>query len=516
MQSEDTRKDLPEHRRLATSGEESNTSLSKRPISEPSFLCPGQSQPVTRAVHLARLNAAWSVCDECEWRHHSEGLATSTIEQTERIRDHRVDGLRRTEFGIRGPYINALNRSVAADFARVFCSCFADSDLFGTSRTDHACEEALQRRATAMLRTLQSPADPKSPESSLLTVPVMDEIAPIAIGYDSRHSSPDLFAGTLAAVREFGIPVLDIGRCTTASLQAFVRSDESCCGSLIVTGAGMPPSWNGIDAMDAEGDPVPVVWKDFSIRLHHVASHETSTLAATERTISRDDQANEDSAVDEMLRRIRGELTRSTASDDAFTQKTPTITQPGQAMSRQLRIDLPEQEIRQRWMRRLRRESGSHHVVAFEQTYREGLLRWYPSRGESRILVRSDDEMIHERIEWLRAQTGLELICRGFKDDADIPACRFSMVIEEDDRNFQLAGRRGELISSERLALMINRAIQSAASHVTAHADDVTGRFWLSDSARSGARLMTDRIRDSLVVLGLVARLTEAAQINFG
>lgn len=509
-------KPQPANRPPMTLGDEQSVS-SQRPNGEPSFLCPGQSQPVTRAVHLARLNAAWSVCDDCEWRHHSEGLATSTIEQTERIRDHRADGLRRTEFGIRGPYINALTRSVAADFARIFCSCFSDSDMFGTNRAvDLRSQEEVQRRTSAMMLASRHSTDSGTLEPSLMTAPLLNEIAPIAIGYDSRSSSPDLFAGTLDAVREFGIAVFDIGRCTTASIQAFMRSEDSCCGSLLVTGSGMPASWNGIDAMDAEGDPVPVIWKNFSIRLHHVATGDIESVEAAQRSIRRDEQATEDSAVDEMLRRIRGELSRAATSDMASPESLVSGQRHRSPGARQLRIDFPDPEIRQRWTRRLRRESGAHQVIAFEQSYREGLLRWYPSHGESRIVIRSDDELIHERVEWLRSQTGLELICRGTKDDADIPACRFSIWIHEDDRDFQISGRRGDVISSDRLAMMINRAIQSGASHVTAHADDITGRFWLSDSVRSGARLITDRIRDALVVLGLMAKLIETGHMNLG
>jgi hypothetical protein len=278
----------------------------------------------------------------------------------------------------------------------------------------------------------------------------------------------------------------------------------------------MPTSWNGIDAMDAEGDPVPVVWKDFSVRLHHFASIEANEVESSKRSIPRDGSTNEDSAVDEMLRRIRGELSHAAWSDETTLGSSSSGHPRGHAASMQLRIDLPAPEIRQRWMRRLRRESGTHEVVAFEQSYRQSLLRWYPQQGESRILVRSDDELIHDRIEWLRAQTGLELICRGTKDEADIPACRFSMLIHEDDRDFELCGRRGDAISSERLAGVINRAIQSGASHVTAHADDVSGRFWLSDSARSGSRLVTDRIRDSLITLGLIANLLESGKLNLG
>ncbi len=75
--------------------------------------------PGDNAIHLARLNVAWAGCDHCEWRFDAEGLAERTVVETGRIRSHRIDGIRRTEFGIRGQYINDLDRQTAADLTRV-------------------------------------------------------------------------------------------------------------------------------------------------------------------------------------------------------------------------------------------------------------------------------------------------------------------------------------------------------------------------------------------------------------
>ena len=94
-----------------------------QPVSGSPFVCPGSSAAISRSIHLARLNAAWPGCDQCEWRFDSEGLAERTVQETDRIRSHRIDGIRRTEFGIRGQYINDLDRQTAADLTRIFCAC---------------------------------------------------------------------------------------------------------------------------------------------------------------------------------------------------------------------------------------------------------------------------------------------------------------------------------------------------------------------------------------------------------
>ena len=67
----------------------------------------------------------------------------------------------------------------------------------------------------------------------------------------------------------------------------------------------------------------------------------------------------------------------------------------------------------------------------------------------------------------------------------------------------------GHSVSSERLAVVLNRAMHTQSSHITAHADVASNRFWLTDAARSGARRSTESIRDALATLGLITRLME-------
>jgi hypothetical protein len=38
-----------------------------------------------------------------------------------------------------------------------------------------------------------------------------------------------------------------------------------------VTGAGCAPAWAGLDVFDSSGEAIPVVWKDFGIRLYQAA-----------------------------------------------------------------------------------------------------------------------------------------------------------------------------------------------------------------------------------------------------
>ncbi len=413
-----------------------------QPVSGSPFVCPGSNTAISRSIHLARLNAAWPGCDQCEWRFDSEGLAERTVQETNRIRSQRIDGIRRTEFGIRGPYINDLDRQTAGDLTRIFSACLHER----LSYNDPGIGER---------RGVNLPAQTSNLESEN-TSATFQSIAPVIVGYDGRSSSVDLAIGVVAASREFGLPVIDIGRCTAASIQEAARSFRECCGAMIVTGAGSPNSWAGLDVFDRSGDTVPVVWKDVGVQLEHVSS-----------------------------------------DAGAF-----------------LKLQLPDATTRARLARRLTRQSGAHNVVSFEDQYRDWLLRWYPRQSALRILVRTDDDLIQHRTAWISKVTGLEIICRSPHDSSIPPHVAMTMTVPEDDRQFQIVNAAHQPVSADRLALMLNRAMHRQSVHVTAHADAASSRFWISDSARFGSPGSAESIHDALATLGLVSRLVESKRLN--
>ena len=460
------------------------------------FLCPGSSQPVTRAIHLARLNAAWPECDQCEWRHDTEGLAEKTVATTERIRDQRSTGIQRTEFGIRGQYINDLDRRTSSELARLFCFCLNDNQKPRESSETFGASSSEQWPPTSIGLRTKGAAEQTPPVVNVSLV----RLSPLVVGYDGRNSSPDIFVGVSAAAREFGLPILDIGRCTAASLQEAARSQLDCCGAMFVTGAGSPVSWTGLDVLDTAGDPIPVVWKDFGVGLQHVSAEVGGFAKEGSSTGSVPDDR-----LTEMLHRMRFENLPEQKREAPFRS--------------QLRLLLPPSEQRSAWMARLSRHSGTHQVLDFEPSYRQWLSRWYPEKQSLRIQVRSDDALIQQRVAWLADHTELELIGRSVHDQTSIPACQITITIEEDDRCFTIENAFGQKISADRLAAMINVAIHSQASHVTAHTDHASGRFWLADSGRkdSGQRdavRSTEHVRDALAVLGLLCRLMLAGRMN--
>lgn len=127
---------------------------------------------------------------------------------------------------------------------------------------------------------------------------------------------------------------------------------------------------------------------------------------------------------------------------------------------------------------------SAHDVLNFEDRYRDWLLRWYPKQSGLRIVVRTDDVLLEQRLAGISQTTGLEIICRGTHDLAVTPNVALTMLIPEDDRQFHVLNTHGQPVNSERLALALNRAMHTQSSHLTAHADAASNRFWLTDDAQ--------------------------------
>ncbi|MFN9970665.1 MAG: hypothetical protein ACK58T_12270, partial [Phycisphaerae bacterium] len=97
----------------------------------------------------------------------------------------------------------------------------------------------------------------------------------LVAGYDGRNCSPDIFVGVITAITEYGLPVLDIGCTTHASLLEAIRSFPEAAGGIIVTGAGTRTSFTGFDVFDRQGGSVPVSWQNEGFELRSVtADHE--------------------------------------------------------------------------------------------------------------------------------------------------------------------------------------------------------------------------------------------------
>lgn len=397
------------------------------------FICPGSTSGITRSVHLARLHSGWPVCDQCEFRRHTEGLSEQAVGEIHRVRELRRDGLERSEFGVRGPWMNVLDRGLAERLAEVFCLC-------------------LQRAG-------KSVGEPAAAAAGTEVELRRESLRAIVIGYDCRSFSQDLFAGVTEAVSRLGFPVFDAGRTTAAALHEAVRRTSGVLGGVWVTGAGCAPAWAGLDVFDSTGEAIPVVWKDFGIRLYQ-------------------------------------------AAEIAFDGSPG----PGQSVGR-LRLDvagLPETG------RRLSRSSGVISWLNVEDSYRRWLSAWYTGTADRSLVIVSDDPLIRQRVEWLNDQRAASLVFRD-RQSSEASVASIQVQTADDDRFFVIQDAEGRVYPADLLAQRLNRLLGSEFGQLTVHADAVTGRIWLTDAvlptAGSGRVTSVERIEDSLAFAGLLLRL---------
>jgi Phosphoglucomutase/phosphomannomutase, alpha/beta/alpha domain I len=414
------------------------------------YVCPGETVPVSRAIHLARIHAAWPGCDQCQWRDDAEGSSTASQRQLAQIREHRSTGIRRTEFGVRGVWNNQLDRQTASALIRVFC-------------------DAIFRAGAA--KPTGSPATDARRSGTADDQPKQLQRRPIVIGFDGRTSSLDLFVGISSAIREFGLPVMDIGRCTAASVLEAVRCFDEAQAAVIVTGSGGAPAVTGFDVFEDTGDPVAVRWNDYGI---HVVMPGTP--------------AESDA--------------RSPQTSSGLDGASPASTAPRRCLDFEDVNGLPT-------AMRASRDFGVHRHVAFEDRYRSALMRWFPRDSTRPMVILSEDAAVRERVRWISAECRLNLSCARKHDSDAHPYDAPRIDVSEDDREFQLFDRSGKRVPANMLADRINGAIRSGSAQITAHADQVTDRFWLTDAGRPTSQSGNEHVTDALATAGLLLKLAD-------
>jgi phosphomannomutase len=103
--------------------------------SEKLYVCPGESYPITRAVHLSRLAAFFPACRDCPFRSDTGRIPPQTLERLEStVRRVERKSLFTTE-GVRGVYLNELTRAKAGEIAAALAALlWEQSPLVGLQR----------------------------------------------------------------------------------------------------------------------------------------------------------------------------------------------------------------------------------------------------------------------------------------------------------------------------------------------------------------------------------------------
>ncbi len=431
--------------------------------SSQTYRCPGETSPVSRAVHLGRLASGWSGCTECVWKEDIDADRFASGVEIEKRR-----GIRRTEFGVRGTYLNEIDRFRAAQLATIFSTQIA-------------------QQTTAVVIDAPSESDDADFVSAAATVA-------IAIGYDGRRGSPDLFAGVNSAVRQNGCDVVDAGRCTAASLLNVFRTNPGIRAAILVTGAGGAAGDVGMDVFTQDQQPVPVPWQKFGV---------------INRTCHTDRRNTSATSMEDVLAQMRSGSpvrTPGIAETVQFEESElilPNLTDSGQNLFRSVR------------------HSGGMTSVQSEDDYRQWLQRWWPSTSDVEVTAVVADSVVADRLQWLASDRGLNIQLRttqaafaagqtGVAESGRKTAVRFE--IAEDDRFVTVSSRHNTVQAADKIAAWINSATHAGNSHVTAHATADGSRILLADVAAPNTGLQQELISDGLAVAGLVTSLLNSGK----
>ncbi len=325
---------------------------------EPTFVCPGESVPVSRAVHLARLAAGWPGCADCIWQTEN-AVVPATI--------------RRTESGVRGLYLNAIDRFRAAQLAAILSTHLSNLHAAKLQADDQRLADASGRKS----------------DDSVTAPPAIT----LAVGFDGRKGTPDLFSGVVSAIRQNGCDVFDAGQTSAAGLLNVCRDHPQVFGAVLVTGANGATSEVGLDLFLSDGQTIAIPWQDFGVRVR-VAS-------------SPDERAQVSSMSGEMQRTLdRIRLT----PEDAATTAAASVG--ANAVNREATLLLPDLNQSAGQVFRSHRKSGRVTSVKSEAGYRTWLLRWWPRQCHEPLEVVANDELTLERLRWLTKRLTLNLTIR--------------------------------------------------------------------------------------------------------
>ncbi|WP_437186600.1 hypothetical protein SH668x_003756 [Planctomicrobium sp. SH668] len=192
------------------------TDLPIIPESETGYCCPGETRPIGRAVHLARLAAGHRACSQCVHRADIQTLPKHIAQRTA-SRLSRTTTSFFSANGIRGIYINQLTRRHVSEITE---------RVLQIADEDRAFNSELPYRGPLRVVT----------------------------GYDSRTMSADLAVGMVYVLQRWGCRIADVGRVSRPAFDS-ARDQLHPHLGIYLTGGSEPHSWSGLDLIDETGLP---------------------------------------------------------------------------------------------------------------------------------------------------------------------------------------------------------------------------------------------------------------------
>lgn len=190
----------------------------------PTFVCPGESRPISQAVHFSRLARFYPACRECEHSGCAPGAKSAALESDVAKTMLDAAGLTWRE-GVRGVYLNDLRRHDAEQLAAAVAV---------------GLWEQLGRRGHSDDDRIDAATHRAGPE--------------IVVGRDARTSAADIACGVVQGLRRMGCRVVDLGCVSRPTIDFGVYHLRASAG-LYVTGQGSHAAMTGLDVVGRDGIP---------------------------------------------------------------------------------------------------------------------------------------------------------------------------------------------------------------------------------------------------------------------
>ncbi len=233
------------------------------------FFCPGETHPISHSVHLARLSSFYEKCRECSHRHDVVQLSPLVADQFRNA----IRTVKRPSYltgeGVRGIYLNEIDRTVASAWSAALASILWDAE----PRRGRTPSDSLSSESKADVE-LDDGAD----AFSMRRVTTSRRGPLVVIGFDERPSSPDIVTGVALGLRRMGCQVIDLGQTTIPCLHFAVQHLEAAAG-MFVTGAGCDPAWTGFEFISGSVQPLSA-----SSRLYELESRSRQGVMRPTRT----------------------------------------------------------------------------------------------------------------------------------------------------------------------------------------------------------------------------------------
>ena len=230
-------------------------------MDNPSYTCPGETHPISRAVHLGRLAAFYPACRQCPHRDDSGALSPRQVEQLREVEQlGRPQPLFHAE-GAGGAYLNDLTpttaRNIAAAFGMWVKRASEGRGERGEGRGQQNADgnhNSLQPALTLTLSQRERGLDANfSPPVPTPQSPISNPT--VILAGDGRAITAELSAAVGEGTRSSGCDLIDIGPATSACL-AFAVHTQQAAGGVLVGNPGQEPHIVGLQFWDAAAQPL--------------------------------------------------------------------------------------------------------------------------------------------------------------------------------------------------------------------------------------------------------------------